>query len=114
MASYKPTMPFDIPARILKCEYKKVNGINTKRFVEHDTLWVSARSYGGTERIIDDKVVIEDTVNLETWYRTDITAKDHIRLLDDDSEWEIIDNPDNISRRNQYLKFKCRRVKGGA
>lgn len=114
MASYKPTMPFTVPAQILKSEYKKVNGINTKVLKDWDMMWVSARSYGGTERIINDKVVIEDTIQIETWYRTDIEADDCIRLLDDNSVWEIVTPPENIERRNQYLKFKVQRRKGGA
>ena len=114
MASFKPTMPFNVPARIIKAEYRKVNGIRTKVFTDGDIIFVSAKSYGGTERIINDKVVIEDTINIETWYRPDITSKVCLRLLDDDSEWEIIDNPDNIDRRNQFLKFKVRRRTGDA
>ena len=114
MASYKPTMPFNVPAQILKSEYRKVNGIRTKIFTEGDVIFVSAKSYGGTERIVNDTVVIEDTINIETWYRPDITASDVIRLLDDGSKWEIIDNPENIERRNQFLKFKVKRYMGNA
>jgi len=114
MASYKPTMPFTTPAQILKAEYKRVNGIRTKVFVDGDRINVGAKSYGGTERIINDKVVIEDTIQIETWYRPDITSTDGLRLLDDGSEWEIVNHPDNIDRRNQYLKFKIQRRKGGA
>ena len=114
MASYKPTMPFNVPAQIIKVEYKRVNGIKTKVFTDGDIIFVSAKSYGGTERNINGQIVIEDTINIETWYRPDITSKTCLRLLDDGSEWEIIDNPDNIDRRNQFLKFKVRRRKGGA
>lgn len=114
MASYKPSMPFTTPAQILKGEYRLVNGIGGKVFTDGDIISVSAKSYGGTERIINDKVVIEDTNVIETWYRPDITGRDRIRLLDDGSEWEIIDHPDNIDRRNQFLRFKVRRITGDA
>lgn len=114
MASYKPSTPFNVPAQILKGEYTKVNGVKTKIFTDWENIWVSAKSYGGTERIVNDKVVIEDTIQIETWYRSDITSIDGLRLLDDGSEWEIVNHPDNIERRNQYLKFKIRRITGGA
>ena len=114
MAHYKPSMPFNVPAQIIKSEYKRVNGIKTKVFTDGDMIFVSAKSYGGTERVINDKVVIEDTINIETYYRPDITSKDCIRLLDDGSEWEICNNPENIDRRNQFLKFKVKRRNGGA
>lgn len=112
--AYKPSMPFNVPAQILKTEYKKVNGVNTKVVTEGDVIYVSAKSYGGTERIIDDRVVIEDTINIETWYRPDISSKDRLRLLDDGSEWEIINHPEDIDRRHQWLKFKVRRIGGSA
>ena len=111
--AYKPSLPFNVPARILKAEYKKVNGVKVKTFVDGDQIWVSAKSYGGTERVINDQVVIEDTINIETWYRPDITSMDALRLLDDGSEWEIVNHPEDIDRRHQWLKFKIRRMAGG-
>lgn len=77
-------------------------------------IFVSARSYGGTERIVNDKYVIEDTLDIETWYRPDITSDCQIRLWDDGSLWEILNTPEDIERMHQFMKFKCRRVKGNA
>lgn len=114
MSSYKPSLPFNVPARILKGEYTKINGVNKKTFTECDIIYVSAKSYGGTETNVNDTIVITDTINIETWYRPDITGIDGLRLLDDNSDWEIIGNPENIDRRNQFLKFKVQRWKGGA
>lgn len=111
---YKLTSPLTTPAMILKAEYRKVNGVNVKEFTEHDLIYVCAKSYGGTEREVNGKLVVEDTMQIETWYRPDITSKDAIRLLDDGSEWEIMNTPENIERRNQFLKFKVRRMTGNA
>lgn len=109
---YRPSSPFTTPAMILGAEYHKVNGVEHKTFVERDMIYVTAKSYGGTEREVNGRLVIEDTLQIETWYRPDITSSDHIRLLDDNSEWEIINEPENIERRNQFLKFKLRRFAG--
>lgn len=114
MASYRPSMPFNVPAQILKGEYRNVNGVKRKVFTVGDVIFVSAKSYGGTETNINGKIVIEDTINIETWYRPDITSIDGLRLLDDGSLWEIVNHPENIDRRNQFLKFKIRRREGGA
>lgn len=111
---YRPTQPFNVSAKILIPMTRKVNGINQKTFVDCDTFFCSAKSYGGTEKVINNVYVIEDTMQIETYYRPDITADCHIKLLDYDSEWEIISNPENIDRRNQFLVFKVRRIKGGA
>lgn len=112
--AYKPSVPFIVPAQILKGQYSKINGVKVKNFTDGDIINVSAKSYGGTERIINDKVVIEDTMNIETWYRPDITSIDGLRLLDDGSEWEIVNHPEDIDRRHQFLVFKIRRRSGGA
>lgn len=111
---YKPQQPFNVPSQILTATITKVNGINKKTFVAGDTFFCSAKSYGGTEKIINGVVAIDDTMNIETYYRPDITADCHIKLLDDNSEWEVISDPENIERRNQFLVFKIRRIKGGA
>lgn len=110
--SYKVTSLFNTPAQILKGEYRKVNGVKTKVFTDGDNIFVSAKSYGGSEREVNDRLVIEDTMQIETWYRPDITSIDGLRLLDDGSEWEIINNPENIERRNQWIRFKVRRRAG--
>lgn len=111
---YKRQNNFNVRALILKAEYKKTNGINKKVFTAGDEIFISAKSYGGTEKIVNDKYVIEDTMICETWYRPDITSDCNIILLDDNSEWEIINSPENIERKNKYLKFKIKKIKGGA
>lgn len=109
---YTPKMPFNVKAQLLKGKFKKINGVNTKTFSPAFEFWVSAKSYGGTEKIINDKYVIEDTLIIETWYHPDITSNDAIKLLDDNSEWEILNTPEDIDRQHKFLKFKIRKIKG--
>ena len=111
---YRPAQPFNVPAQILTATYTKVNGVNKKTFTEGDNFFCSAKSYGGTEKTINGVYLVEDTMQIETYFRPDITSIDHIKLLDDNSEWEIITPPENIERRNRFLVFKVRRLKGGA
>lgn len=110
---YRPTSPFTVPAKILSGSYENINGVRTKTYTEGAIIYVSAKSYGGTEKVVNDIYVIEDTLVIETWYRPDVQSADRIRLLDDGSEWEILNTPEDIERRHQYLKFKARRIKGG-
>lgn len=114
MSSYKPSFPFNVPARILTATFTKVNGVNVKSFTDGDQIFVSAKSYGGTERVVDDQYVIVDTLSIETWFRPDITSDCCIKLLDDNSIWEILNTPEDIDRRHQFLKFKVQRYKGNA
>jgi len=71
------------------------------------------KTYGGTEKIINGVLVIEDTATIETWYRPDIKANCQI-ALDKDTVYDILGEPENINKRNQILKFKVKRHVGGA
>lgn len=75
---------------------------------------MSARSYGGTEKELNGKLVILDTMTVECFYTPEITSADGLMLLDDGSKWEIMNNPEDIERRHQFLKFKIQRVVGDA
>lgn len=72
------------------------------------------KSYGGTEITSNDVLSIEDTATLVTWYRPDIKANCRIVRMSDGAVYEIMGEPENIEMRNQFLRFKVRRVKGGA
>ena len=71
-------------------------------------------TYGGTDVSINGLVAVEDTAEIVAWYEHDITSADRIRILDTGADYEIIGEPENIELRNQEMKFKVRRVKGGA
>lgn len=109
---YKPSV-FNVPVILLVPETKKVNGVTTKTFTEGECFFVSAKSYGGTEKVINNQYVVEDTMVIESWYYPEIKSDCRIRFADG-SEWEIINTPENISMMNKYLRFKVRRVMGGA
>lgn len=93
----------------------KVLGVLKKTY-EPDgiTRFCNFSTYGGTERDVNGVLVIEDTAQIVAWYEPDITAADHIRILDTGAEYEIISPPENIELRNLEMSFKVRRVKGGA
>lgn len=103
---------YDTPAYLLISVNKKINGVVVKIYEDKDIIFISAKSYGGTEKIINNVYVIEDTLEIETFYREDIKSNCRIRLLDDGTEWEIINTPEIIDRRKKTLKFKVRRING--
>lgn len=74
----------------------------------------SFQTYGGTEKTVNGIYSIEDTANISTWYRPDITSNCRIARANDEAIFDIINEPENINMRNQFLKFKIKRVKGGA
>ena len=109
---YQPQTPFNVPALHLKRELKSVNGMKKETFTEGEQFFCSAKSYGGTEKIVNDVFVIEDTWTIDTWYNPDFRKGDRIRFLDDSSEFEILASPENINRRGQYMRFKVVRIGG--
>ena len=89
-----------------------VKGVPIKKYSEKKQFHCSFRSFGGTEKIIDDVITVENTVIVETWYRPDITAD--CRVYDRHGvEYEILGTPENIEDANRVLKFKIRAIQGG-
>lgn len=74
----------------------------------------SFKTYGGTEKTVNDVYSIEDTANIETMYRSDITGVCRIARAEDKAVFDIINEPEDINQRHQFLKFKVKRLKGGA
>lgn len=77
-------------------------------------MFCSFKTYGGTETVINGVLAIENTASVLTWYRPDIKSSDRIVLLNNNTIWDIISDPENIDQRNQFLRFKVRKVTGGA
>lgn len=116
MARFKPAL-FSVPLMLLKPTYNKTYGVEKKTFPDVDKgilFYGSFKTYGGTERDVNGVYSIDDTATIETWFRPDITADCRVAIPDTGAVYEIIAEPENIELRNQFLKFKVRRYKGGA
>lgn len=114
MKQYQPNVPFNVQALHLKRSDKpeKINGTNQYTYTEKETFYCSAKSYGGTEKVVNGVTVIEDTWILDTWFNPVISKGDRIRFLDDNTEYEIMVTPENINRRGQYMRFKVVHIGG--
>lgn len=115
--SYRPSEPFTTPMLLLVPTYSKVNGVTKKTFpalANGILFYASFKTYGGTERDVNGVYVVEDTANIETWYRPEITSGCRVAVAGTSAVYDIIGEPENIDMRNQYSKFKVSRVKGGA
>ena len=70
------------PAKLLTVLEVTASGGNTrkKQYVDPenaDIITIGVKTYGGTEKIMNDRLVLEDTATVVTWYRPDITAGCH-------------------------------------
>ena len=117
MAAYKPATPFATPIMLLIPSISTSYGVETKSFPEISSgklFFGTFRTFGGTERDVNGMYAVEDTAVIETWYDPEITAACRIGLPVNNTVYEIVGTPENIEMRNQYLRFKVKRVTGGA
>lgn len=90
-------------------------GVNTKTYKDVDgVIMANFKTFGGTETNNNGVLSVEDTAQVVCWYRPDIKADCRIVVLTTGEVYEILGSPENIEMRNMFLKFKVRRIKGGA
>lgn len=115
MKTYKPNFPYNTAIELFIPTYDKKKGTNVKVWPEEGIrLNCSFKTYGGTETTINNVYALEDTANVETWYRPDIKADCRIKVLSTGRFYEIINTPENIDMRNQFCRFKVRTIRGDA
>lgn len=117
MARYKPAKDFNTPMLLYAVTgYTESMGVSKPVHAETGTLFYgSFATYGGTERTVNDIVVVEDTATVETWYNPAFTASARVALANAPGKlYEIVGEPENIEQRNLYTKMKLTRVQGGA
>lgn len=115
--AYRPKDPFTAPLMLLIPRMENINGIRKKTFpaVKDGILFYgSFKTYGGSEREVNGVVSVVDTASVETWFRPDIANDCAIANAITGAIYDIEGEPENIEMRNQFLKLKLIRTKGGA
>lgn len=111
MSEYRPNTPYNVPAVLQIPDYKEEKGVSVKTYKDAANLYISFRTFGGTERNSNGQLVVENTGVVETWYRPDI--KSDCRFLIEGIPYEIMGSPENINMRHKYMKIQVRAIKGG-
>lgn len=128
MSAYSLEITNPIPLVLLIPTSENIKGINKKTYptIEEalnekdkngnsiNLFFGSFKTYGGTEKTVNGVYSIEDTANIETMYRPDIKSNCRVARASDNAIFDIINEPEDINQRHQFLKFKVKRVKGGA
>ena len=117
MAQFKPSVPFNVALMLLKPTYSDSYGVESKTFPalkDGELFYGSFKTYGGTERDVNGIYSIEDTAIIECWYRLDIQSNCRVGVPATGAIYEIVNEPENVNMRNQFLRFKVKRIKGGA
>ena len=100
--------------RLLIPTSKIVEGKTKKEFPSTGpVILANMKTYGGTEREKNGVWYNEDTAELTTWWRPDITGDCRLKRDSDGAVFEIISVPENVEGRNKYLLLKIRRLATG-
>ncbi len=115
---YRPSMPFNVPMKLLVPSSVVIKGTTKKVFPnpedvpDSEIFFASFRTFGGTENTRDGVYTLINTAVIDTWYRPDIKADCQIYLCENGQIYEILNDPEDVDMRHQYLKFKVRKVGG--
>lgn len=117
--SYMPSeiQQLNTPMKLVVVEkYEKTNGVSKPIYADavDPIIHCNFKTYGGRETTANGRFVIEDTASIVTWFRPDISSDCLLVRLSDNATFEIINEPENIEQKNQYLKFVIKRTKGKA
>lgn len=113
MADYKPNTPYNVPFFLMVPTTTNIKGVVKKTYIKNEIpFFCSFRTFGGSEKLVNDVIVVENTGTLETWYDPSIKADCQVEI--DGQVYEILGTPENINMRNQYMVLKVRAIKGGA
>lgn len=115
---YKPSFPFDCPMMLLIPTTTMVKGVRQTVFPDPDSLsdeflfFGSFRTFGGSENVSNGVYTIFNTGTIDTWYRADIGSDCRICVLETGAIYEIVNDPENIGMRHQFMQFKVQKVGG--
>ena len=100
--TYKPNIPFTVPMFLFVPETVTAKGSTKKIYPENGILiYCSFRTFGGTEKVVNGVLSVENTAVIETWFRAAVSkeyfVKDNVlrfafRYFDKDDSGEITFN----------------------
>lgn len=111
---WQMSAPYNTPAFLKNPSKSAVSkGVKKNEYPEEgELIFVSFRTFGGSETASNGQIAVENTGLVETWYRPDITSAS--RLVIGNLTYEVLGSPENIKMQNRNLLFKVRAIKGGA
>lgn len=113
---YRPTEmnQMTTPMAIHKAIEKEEYGVIVRTYEKVGEFFCNFKTYGGTEKEVNGVIAVEDTATLTCWFNPLITSNCTIERLSDGAKFEILGEPEDIEQRHMVMKFKVRRVVGGA
>lgn len=116
MRVYKPSTPYNVPLEVLIPTYVESDYTEAVQTYPESgfIIYGSFKTFGGTDRTVDNLLTVENTANIETWFDPRIKSDCRIKVVQTGEIYDILGEPENINMQNQFLKFKVIGVKGVA
>ena len=114
---YRPLSPFDTALILLVPTFTEVQGKPQKQYpalTDGIVFNGSFKTYGGTVQSVNGVISIEDTAQIEAWFRPEIKSGCRVVVANTGATYDIVGEPENINNRNQFIKMTVKRTKGGA
>lgn len=113
--NFKPHTPYNVAMRLLVPTSVMVKGVRKDVFSEPEDSWLfyaSFRTFGGTESFSNNVYTVISTATVETWFDPRIQSDCRIYIEETGETYEIINQPENIDMRNQWLQFRIQKIGG--
>ena len=114
---FTPAAPFNVAMRLLIPTETYVKGTVKKVYPEPQDsplLFGSFRTFGGSETVVNNVYSVEATGVIDTWYRPEIKPNCRIYIIESNETYEIVNDPEDIEKRHQFIQFKVRKVTANA
>ena len=102
----------NVKFKLIKVTVEKMLGSDKFTETEIGEFFANFKSRGGTESVVNGRLVIEDTAEIITSWRPDIKSDCLLVRVDDGAKFEIVGEPEDYSYRHVALGFTVRRLKG--
>ncbi|MGN0695035.1 MAG: head-tail adaptor protein [Lentihominibacter sp.] len=114
---FKPPETMTTAIKLQHAVDTDVTGATDREYIDAENdpvIFCNFKTRGGTKTVVNGRLLIIDTAEIQMHYRDDIKPSDRFILLQDGSIWNIIGRPENVEQRNRLLIITVQCTGGGA
>lgn len=112
MRKYRPNTPFATAMQLLVPTSTMVKGVRKDTWTEGLVFNGSFRTWGGTDSFNNDVYTVVATGTIDTWYDPSIKSNCRVKIIETGEVYDIINEPEDINMRHQFLQFRVQKVGG--
>ena len=98
--------------KIIKLKPVIIAGVTTSTEEIIGEFFANFQTYGGTAITVNGVITYENTGEITTYFRPDITQDCKVQCLTNNKIYDIISDPENYLMENRALIIKVRKLEG--